>query len=300
MTLISFFSIGVALIAIAGLMSTRRQSRQLLERLATNLDTALKGELIETQYDEHYASAIEEKMNRFLTTAQHQAHQASITKEQVQSLVSNIAHQTKTPLTNVLLYCQLLSEKPLTTEEMALAKQIEQQSTKLAFFLDSLVKTSYLESQLVQVEKKVNDIKTLIDHSIDSVTQQAAAKTITIDYLGDGGTAVFDEKWTSEALVNVLDNAIKYSPANSHINLTVVYYEFFCCITVADQGFGIPENEHAQIFERFYRSSAVRHLDGLGIGLYLTRAILTEQGGYITVSSNADQGAIFSLYLPLA
>ena len=80
---------------------------------------------------------------------------------------------------------------------------------------------------------------------------------------------------------------------------SVTAYHMFCCIQVSDTGPGIPEEEQAQIFSRFYRGAAVREQEGLGLGLYLTRRILTSEGGYIRVSSQPGKGSTFSLYLPL-
>ena len=113
------------------------------------------------------------------------------------------------------------------------------------------------------------------------------------------GAARFDSKWTAEALYNVLDNALKYTPPGGTVTLSVTAYHMFCCIQVSDTGPGIPEEEQAQIFSRFYRGAAVREQEGLGLGLYLTRRILTSEGGYIRVSSQPGKGSTFSLYLPL-
>lgn len=96
-----------------------------------------------------------------------------------------------------------------------------------------------------------------------------------------------------------LDNALKYTPPGGTVTLSVTAYHMFCCIQVSDTGPGIPEEEQAQIFSRFYRGAAVREQEGLGLGLYLTRRILTSEGGYIRVSSQPGKGSTFSLYLPL-
>lgn len=275
---------------------TRQQSKLLLSQLDRQLDRSINGELIESHFNENYHSIIEEKLNRFLSASQKRASDELITKEHVQSLVSNIAHQTKTPLTNILLYSQLLEEQLESKHAPDFVKQIESQATKLAFFIDSLVKTSYLESELVQVHPRKNDLNLPITQSLNALSKLAEAKDITIEYHEQLAYGIFDEKWTVEALSNVIDNAIKYSPTNSQIKITVTPYEFFYCITVTDQGIGIAESEHAQIFERFYRSPDVSQHDGIGIGLYLTRAILTAQGGYITVFSEENKGTSFSLF----
>ena len=92
-------------------------------------------------------------------------------------------------------------------------------------------------------------------------------------------TVSHDSRWTSEALFNLLDNAVKYTPPGGSICVTVQSGEMYLKIDVADTGRGIPECEHAAIFKRFYREEAVHETDGIGIGLYLARKIVTMQGG---------------------
>ena len=110
--------------------------------------------------------------------------------------------------------------------------------------------------------------------------------------------AVFDEKWTMEAIANLIDNAIKYTE-RGNITLSVSSYEMFLCIQVTDTGIGIPEQEYSKIFSRFYRSEAVHEKPGVGIGLFLAREVIMLENGYIKVSSRPGKGSVFSVYLPL-
>ena len=112
------------------------------------------------------------------------------------------------------------------------------------------------------------------------------------------GTAVFDPKWTEEALCNLLDNAVKYTPAGGAVTVEVKNYELFSAIRVSDTGPGIPEGEQAKIFGRFYRAPGAYQTEGVGIGLYLTRQIAEKQGGYVKVESAPGKGSVFSLFLP--
>ncbi|CAM5646827.1 Adaptive-response sensory-kinase SasA [Lysinibacillus sphaericus] len=111
--------------------------------------------------------------------------------------------------------------------------------------------------------------------------------------------AVFDPKWTVEALYNIVDNAIKYTPSGGSVQLSVTPYQLFCRIDVADTGLGISEDETAKIFSRFYRSQEVTDKEGVGLGLYLAREIITAQGGYIKVKSRLGVGSVFSVFLPI-
>ena len=96
----------------------------------------------------------------------------------------------------------------------------------------------------------------------------------------------------------LVDNALKYTPQGGKVALSVREFELFCAIQVEDNGPGIPEGEQGAIFGRFYRGEAVRDQEGLGIGLYLAREVVTREGGYIRLNSSPGQGSRFSLYLP--
>lgn len=102
-----------------------------------------------------------------------------------------------------------------------------------------------------------------------------------------------DRKWTSEALFNILDNAVKYTPAGGQIRVSVEGWEMYVKIDIADTGIGISEQHQGTIFKRFYREDVVHDVDGIGIGLYLAREIVTLQGGYIRVASEVGKGSTF-------
>ena len=110
--------------------------------------------------------------------------------------------------------------------------------------------------------------------------------------------AVYDKKWTAEALYNILDNGVKYGNEGSTIEISVQEYEMFVCITVCNEGEEIAEQEIPLIFQRFYRGKNVGEEEGVGIGLYLARQIVQEQGGYIKVTSKGDGKVKFMTYLP--
>lgn len=108
-----------------------------------------------------------------------------------------------------------------------------------------------------------------------------------------------DSKWTAEALFNLLDNAVKYTSKGGRITVTVEEWEMYIEIKVIDTGKGISESNQAAIFRRFYREEEVHDQPGVGIGLYLAREIITQQGGYIKVVSELGKGSAFSIMLPI-
>ena len=272
--------------------------KKLLARLDKMLEDGINGTFSESDYDETQLSKLESKWLRYLTSSKLSAQKTEQEREKLQELVSDISHQTKTPLSNILLYTQLLQEQDIDGQSRQLVDEIRQQSEKLEFLIQSLVKTSRLETGTFQLAPLKNNIDSVIDAAIEQITPKAKSKQIKIMYSPQSHTAKFDIKWTQEALFNILDNAVKYSPRNSVIKITVYAYEMFACVFVADQGIGIPEEELPRIFGRFYRGQNVREQNGVGIGLYLCRQIIEGQGGYITVESTVNQGSIFKIFLP--
>ena len=272
--------------------------KKLLERLDKMLEDGINGTFEESDYDETQLSKLESKWLRYLTSSKLSYQKTEQERQKLKELVSDISHQTKTPISNILLYTQLLQEQSLDEQSRQLVNEIKQQSEKLEFLIQSLVKTSRLETGTFQLSPTVNNIDSVIQSAIEQINPKADSKQIQIVYTPESCNAIFDSKWTQEALFNILDNAVKYSPENTKIALTVSTFEMFACIAVSDHGIGISEEELPRIFGRFYRGQNVREQNGVGIGLYLSRQIIEGQGGYITAESAVNQGSVFKIFLP--
>lgn len=282
-------------------MLRSREARKVEEML----DAALQGNFRESDYDESELSRVETKWKRFLSTSALSKEQLEREKENVKSLVSDISHQTKTPVANIRLYTELLKERlcgeentPERQQEIRMAEEISRQAEKLEFLIQSLTKMSRLESNILAVQPEEQGLQKLLEESIGDVTPKAEKKQIQIiNNCVDNITAFYNFKWTKEAVCNVLDNAVKYSPRGGKVILSVTEYELYAAVSVRDEGIGIPEEDTARIFGRFYRAESVQQEDGVGIGLYLTREILRKQNGYIKVKSAPGKGSEFFLYL---
>ncbi len=261
------------------------------------LDSAINNTFSESTFTEKRLSKLESKMYRFLRSGNTALKQINSEKDGIKTLIADISHQTKTPISNILLYSQLLKEIPdLADNEKEIVSQMEKQTEKLSFLISSLIKTSRLENGIINVIPKENSVKKLLECvDYESI---AAAKGVSYSIEPTSEiTAVFDFKWTLEAISNLVDNAIKYTPAGGAVTLSEKEYEMFVCVNVTDTGIGISEEETAKIFTRFYRSPEVSGESGVGIGLYLAREILAKEGGYIKVSSRKGKGSVFSVFL---
>ena len=272
--------------------------RRTLRRLGDMLDRAIAGNFAEERFDETELSALETRMARYLSANAVSARNLAEEKDAIKTLIADISHQTKTPIANLLLYAQLLGEQELPPESRTYASALERQAEKLRFLIDALVKTSRLETGVFAMTPKRHGIQQLLDAALSQAAPRAAAKGLALAAEPTDLTARFDLKWTAEALYNLVDNAVKYTPAGGSVTLSAQLLDSFCRVDVTDTGPGIPEGEQARIFRRFYRSPAASEEEGVGIGLYLTREIVSRQGGYVKVTSRPGAGSTFSLYLP--
>lgn len=276
-------------------------ARRTVRRLDRMLSTAIDGGFGEESFDESAPSALESRMARFLNGSARSLRGLQRQRESIQRLLSDISHQTKTPLANLRLYSSLLMEEELTPRQREQAQVIFQQSEKLSFLIETLVKLSRLETDVLAVTPKSQPLSPLLERAASQAKAAAEQKGIALQlHLQQQAEmkALYDLRWTAEALGNLLDNAVKYTPPGGCIQVSATQYELFCRIDVRDNGIGVAEEEQAQIFGRFYRGRQVREQEGLGIGLYLAREIVQKQGGYLKLSSRPGQGSTFSLYLP--
>ena len=227
---------------------------------------------------------------------------SSIAKERadLQELISDISHQVKTPIANLKMIDATLLEQTVSPEKqreflLAMGGQLD----KLDFLMQAMIKTSRLETGVIALAPKMQPLYDTLAAALGGILLNAEKKQIevTVD-CPETVSAAHDRKWTTEALFNILDNAVKYTPAGGKIHVAVACWEMYVKIDISDTGIGIPEQHQGTIFKRFYREDSVHDAPGIGIGLYLTREIITRQAGFIRVSSKVGAGSTFSVCLP--
>ena len=272
--------------------------RRTLRRLNAMLDRTIAGGFSEERFDETELSALEGRLARFLRGSAAARRTVETEQAAVKTLIADISHQTRTPIANLLLYASLLSESELDPRQREQVNALSAQAEKLSFLIKALVKASRLEAGIVAPAPAVNPVGPLLENAVKQEGPAALAKQITLTADPFDGSAAFDPRWTGEALGNVVNNAVKYTPPGGRVSVSAQLLDSFCRIDVADTGPGVPEGEQAAVFNRFYRGGATRAAEGLGLGLYLAREILARQGGYIRLSSRPGEGCVFSLYLP--
>ena len=273
-------------------------TRHTFELLNRMLDDAISGNFRESDYDETELSKLEVKWMRFLTASASSHENLAGERQSIQELVSDISHQVKTPVANIRLYGELLEER-LDGEDRDLVRHLLNETELLEFLIQSLVKMSRLEADTIQLLPENQPLLPLLSDIEERGLEKQLRRRITLAKAGwdQEIRAVFDRKWTAEAVYNILDNAYKYSPEGSTVTIGLEEYNLFTRIRIADQGPGVTTDEVPLLFDRFYRSPRFKDREGVGLGLSLAREIIRKEGGYIKVSSVPGSGAEFSVYL---
>ena len=275
---------------------------QFTSDLCQTMDSMITGgqEPARAEDRETIFARISYRLSRLYDILQDNRRKVDGERRELQTLVSDISHQVKTPVANLKMVTDTLLAKPVTEQERQdFLQGIRSQTDKLEFLVQSMGKASRLETGAVTLKKRDVPLLDTLAQAMSGIVYSAEQKGISVEVECPEDLRVsHDSKWTAEALFNLLDNAVKYTPAGGKISVSVAQWEMYVKLDVADTGKGIPESRQAAIFRRFYREEEVHNQPGVGIGLYLAREIVTRQGGYIQVASKPGRGSTFSVFLP--
>lgn len=281
--------------AVTAIIIYRRRTVKIIRSLDRMIDKAINGTFTEENIDESMLSSVEAKLAGYLSASELSARNVASEKTRIKELISDISHQTKTPIANILLYTELLKEQELNEQARTCAEETAVQAERLSFLIITLVKLSRLETGVFTLSPTKEELMPMLEKIYRQYLPKAEEKGLHLTLEPTEAQAVFDEKWCSEAIGNIVDNAIKYTNSG-FVTISVKEYEMFCSVVISDSGQGIAEEEQGKIFTRFYRSPSMSQKDGIGVGLYLAREIVNGCGGYIKVSSEFGKGTAFSLF----
>ena len=297
--------IGAALLAVLAALVLaawgRWRTRRVMLRLERMLEEAIRGTFTETSFDESLFSAVETQLAHYLAASAVSARNLQEEKNKIKSLIADISHQTKTPITNVLLYAQLLGEQDLPEESRALVTALEGQAEKLQSLIEALVKTSRLETGILELPPRPGLLGPMLEDAAAQFAPKTAAKELTLRVIAPEMRAVFDAKWTEEAVCNLLCNgyeaAVQAGREEPQVVLRVRAERMWTVLEVEDNGPGIPPERQGKIFEPFVTSKNTNY--NWGMGLYYVRKIVRSHLGRLRLESRDGEGARFQIMLPL-
>lgn len=297
---------GIVLVSIVSalllilLLLQRQRFQRLYECVISSLDLTLAGKKQEiSPYLNSRYSAIASRLAELERKMSYEVESEKLSKEKVQAFISDLSHEIKTPLTNVAMYQEILIKKTELDEDFREKQEkMTEQIQKMEWILGSLFKSVYLEEDYLKFDLEYTKLTETISMAVSSVFKKADDKGIEISIAPYKDRCILhNKKWTAEALTNILENSIKYSPENSRIEIQIVQGGLFTEIAITDEGIGIPKEEYPFIFKRFYRGKEVGNIEGSGIGLYLVKMIVEKEKGYVVVKSEKNKGTTISVFL---
>ncbi len=247
-------------------------------------------------------SQLQEQMERVGHAVEVYKKQLEDEKENTKSMITDISHQLKTPVSALGLSLELLGDEQITEEEKReFLERGKQEVEKLNHLMGTLVNLSRLEADMIRLEPRKASLKATLIRGVNGIYLKAEEKQIEMEMKEFPDMELLhDPRWTAEAISNVLDNAVKYSPAKSTIRIRVEPMVSYVLIEVEDEGIGIEKSEYPNIFKRFYRGKRpeVEAQEGAGVGLYLVRKIFEEQGGNVCAAAARGRGTVIRMMLP--
>lgn len=224
-------------------------------------------------------------------------------EESTKRLITDISHQLKTPLSSLKMSYELaVGENLSESERKEFILQEKRELNKLETLVGELVRLSRLESHMIQLDVRENDMAEVVADAVSEIFMKAHAKNITIDAeLEKDCKVLCDKRWTKEAISNVIDNAVKYSAEGTRILVSAKRLPTLVVIDISDSGIGISRDELNNIFKRFYRGKGASDYakEGAGVGLYIARRILEDEKGAIMAMPNPSGGTTFRITLPV-
>lgn len=289
---------------------TGRQAQEIVEKLEKIREgeyEQLIREMDENPTDRNRKKILDEldSLGSYVELIRDQAHRE---KEETKSLVTDLAHQLKTPVAALSSCYDILKNPDLSKEERAeFQTRMEQQVGSLEQLIGALINISRMETGMIELQLWNDRIFETILEAVNRIWLKARKKEIEIQMEAEDEIEDLlmrhDRKWLCEALINLLDNAVKYSPGKTMITIRAVKMTSFLRIEIQDQGIGIPQESYHKVFQRFYRGNQVeiQKEEGAGVGLYLARRIIQGHHGTLSLDTRKmkkEKGSVFVVQLP--
>jgi two-component system, OmpR family, sensor kinase len=252
-------------------------------------------------------ASFEEMRQRLLARTAERERAETALREAIKAreeFLSVAAHELKTPMTLLLGMVQL-TQRRLSTEGMPdpsrlnrTLNTLNEQSLRASRLMNQLFDISRISEGKLVLEPQVTDLPALVERMVGMARLQSSMHDIELQLPDEPLPVLIDPIRIEQVLVNLLDNAVKYSPDGGRIDVRVIPTPDRVSISVRDHGLGIPPEYHAQVFDRFFQAHTKAYRSGMGLGLYICKQIVEQHGGEIAVEAPADGGTRFTVAIP--
>ncbi len=282
---------------------TEEQSKRMADGIARIRESDYRQDLMDWYEEEESQDRILDELDSLGSYVEMMEAQARQEKQETKALVTDISHQLKTPVAALNSCFEVLKNKDLTKDERReFEGRLEEQLKSLGQLVEALVNISRMETGMIELKLTKGRIFDVILEAVNRVWVKAQKKGIEIEMEEEDKiedlVLPLDRKWLCEALINLLDNAVKYSPSGTTVTIRTVKMVSFFRIEIQDQGIGIARENYHKVFQRFYRGEEkeVQNEEGSGVGLYLARKIIEGHHGTISLDGRKmkkRKGSVF-------
>jgi PAS domain S-box-containing protein len=226
--------------------------------------------------------------------------EVKVLNEKKDEFIGLASHELKTPLTSIGGYLQILNKTSRDEQSRKFVTRTLHQVQKLTALVNDLLDVSKIEAGKLQLLKEEFDLRQIVDESIELIQHTNDRYQITLETTVNSCMVSGDSQRIEQVLINLLTNAIKYSPGTDRVIVSLTCDQNNATVGVQDFGMGIPDSQKVQVFSRFYRVEETNpNISGLGIGLYISQEIISRHSGKIWVEGDVGKGSAFYFSLPL-
>lgn len=272
--------------------------RQTAKQLCDDIDRILRGEdrIDFDEYREGELSILAAEIHKMTVRLREQNAALRKEKQFAKEALEDISHQLRTPLTSVMMILGLMGGPGLTeAERMEYLRELYELLSRMKWLIETMLSLSRIEADAVRFAREPVSCRALIDRAVETVSVTAELKGVEIQTVPEGEPGfVGDLRYTAEALVNLLKNAIEHTPPGGTVTVSAKENAGSTAITIADTGEGIPEVELPYIFERFRRATEYTK-NGFGIGLAFAKKVVSAQDGSLKAANRSTGGAVFTI-----
>ena len=272
--------------------------RQTAKQLCDEIDRILRGEdrIDFDEYREGELSVLAAEIHKMTVRLREQNAALRKEKQFAKEALEDISHQLRTPLTSVMMILGLMgSPGQSEAERMEYLRELYELLSRMKWLIETMLGLSRIEADAVRFAREPVSCRVLIDRAVETVSVTAELKGVEIqsNLKGEPGF-VGDLRYTAEALVNLLKNAVEHTAPGGTVTVSAKETAGSIAITIADTGEGIPEAELPYIFERFRRASEYTK-NGFGIGLAFAQKVISAQDGSLRAANRSPNGAVFTI-----